>query len=218
MPGQDLSAAGLVVGVKSIISRAEARWFDWTRSVNTQVSVTLDGAAIKWDDAYEYLPSRAATTRMAINALPIRNYQDYDFIDFGSGKGKVLLIAAEYPFRRVEGIEFSGELHKAAAANICTYRSRRRKCFDITSVNINAIDYQFPDDDCVLYFFNPFGLRTMQGVLRNLARSLTACPRDVFVILAYPELAPIFRDLPQMKPVLENRRVAIFRSRLIHSV
>lgn len=33
--------------------------------------------------------------------------QDYDFLDFGSGKGRTLLMAASFPFKKITGVEFS---------------------------------------------------------------------------------------------------------------
>jgi hypothetical protein len=46
------------------------------------------------------------------------NFGEFQFIDFGSGKGRVLLLAAQYGFEKVIGIEFSPELHQIAIDNI----------------------------------------------------------------------------------------------------
>ncbi len=48
-----------------------------------------------------------------IAELSIR-YEEFAFVDFGSGKGRALLVAAEYPFERIVGIEFAEELHEIA--------------------------------------------------------------------------------------------------------
>jgi len=45
-------------------------------------------------------------------------FEDFVFIDFGSGKGRALLLASEFPFKRIVGVEFSPELHAAAVDNI----------------------------------------------------------------------------------------------------
>jgi hypothetical protein len=41
--------------------------------------------------------------------------RDFTFTDFGSGEGRVLLIAAGLPFRAVVGVEFSAELNEIAS-------------------------------------------------------------------------------------------------------
>ena len=43
------------------------------------------------------------------------------FVDYGAGKGRVLLLAAQHPFAAVGGIEFAEELHDDAAMNIAQF-------------------------------------------------------------------------------------------------
>jgi hypothetical protein len=51
--------------------------------------------------------------------------QDFTFIDLGSGKGRVLLMAAAYGFKRIIGVEFMPELHRVAEENIRKYTEHR---------------------------------------------------------------------------------------------
>src|SRR5262249_19843200 len=44
--------------------------------------------------------------------------RDFTFLDIGSGKGRVLLIAALFPFRRVIGVEHSALLNEIAENNV----------------------------------------------------------------------------------------------------
>jgi tRNA G46 methylase TrmB len=63
-----------------------------------------------------YGPVRVANAHAALRDLPLVHtqnggagggaYSQYTFIDVGSGKGRVLFVAAEYPFRKVIGVEF----------------------------------------------------------------------------------------------------------------
>ncbi len=43
------------------------------------------------------------------------------FVDVGSGKGRALLLASDYPFRKIIGVELSPELDRIARANIARY-------------------------------------------------------------------------------------------------
>ena len=74
---------------------------------------------------------RAVTRQARRHALLLNIEEDlgrFDFIDFGSGKGRVLLVASHYPFRQVIGVEFSPELHEIAQENIRRYQSPARRC------------------------------------------------------------------------------------------
>src|SRR5262245_38553083 len=46
-----------------------------------------------------------------MNELPI-DWRDLVFVDLGSGKGRALLLASRYPFKRVIGVEISRVLHE----------------------------------------------------------------------------------------------------------
>ena len=64
---------------------------------------------------------------------------DYDFsrltfVDYGAGKGRVLLLASEHPFAAVGGIEFAEELHDDAVMNIAQYPRSRMKCRNVECV------------------------------------------------------------------------------------
>src|SRR5215469_1520705 len=92
----------------------------------------------------------------------------YSFIDFGSGKGRVLLLAAQHPFHEVVGIEFAPVLHQAAAANIRSYRGPR-ECRTVRPLLMDAADFEIPTGGCVIFFFNPFGPAVMHRVAQNIA-------------------------------------------------
>lgn len=199
---------------RALVSHAEAWWFDRSRHVSTIGNFPLDRFTLQGQAAgcFEYLPSRAATARRALDRLPIRDHRDYTFIDIGSGLGKILFLAAEYPFRGIHGVEFAVELHRLAEQNIARYRSPKRRCPRIDSINVNAVDYRFPDESLVLYFFNPFGPAVMKTVLSNLEQSLERHPRDVFLVLCYPELAPVVSAASFLRPVEETRSFVLYRN------
>ena len=89
-----------------------------------------------------------------MQSLPI-DYTQFTFIDLGSGKGRTLLIASDYPFRRIIGVELLGELHRIAQENIRTYQSPTRKCFALEIIRGDAREFTFPAEPSVIYLFNP---------------------------------------------------------------
>lgn len=112
------------------------------------------------------------------------------FIDFGCGKGKVLLLAAELPFRRIIGVELSEKLLRIAEDNVRSYLRRTRKRNVIELVCRDAADYPLPPERSVLYFWNPFGETVLEKLLGNIQRSLAAAPREAYIVY----LNPVHRD------------------------
>jgi SAM-dependent methyltransferase len=127
-----------------------------------------------------YLGSPSSTLRTALAALPIEHRQ-FTFVDFGCGKGRALLVAAELPFRHVFGVEIAVELAAAAQANVSLDPSWMER---ITVLNQDATKFTFPDGPLVLYFYNPFYDSILRRVLANLERSLRRSPRAVFLVFA----------------------------------
>src|ERR1700687_1532110 len=78
------------------------------------------------------------------------DFREFTFIDIGSGKGRALLMAADYPFRRILGIELLPELHRVAKENIGKYKSDSQQCFVIDCVLGDACEFAFPPGPTVL--------------------------------------------------------------------
>ena len=116
--------------------------------------------------ASEYAPSPRLVVQWLVDGLQ-EDLSRFTFLDFGSGRGRVLLAAAERPFKAVRGIEFSGQLHEEAALNISNYPADRLVCADVQSVCEDALEYVLPEGDCILYFYNPFGVELMDKVVRR---------------------------------------------------
>jgi len=51
----------------------------------------------------------------------------YTFIDYGSGKGKAMLMASDHPFKSIVGLEYAPGLHEVAAANCLACEAFRRR-------------------------------------------------------------------------------------------
>jgi hypothetical protein len=113
--------------------------------------------------------------------------QDFTFIDLGSGKGRVLLMASDHPFQRIIGVEFMPDLYLSAQRNIADYASDRQQCRQIEAVCMDARDFQFPSRPLVVYLFNPFSESTFAQVLESLRRSLEQTPRPVYIAYRFTE-------------------------------
>jgi hypothetical protein len=201
--------------LKTRVASLEEWWFDKTRSIHTSGNVNSPRqkhVTGEVKDSYMYVPVRVTNARTAIRDLPIADPSRYTFIDMGSGKGRSLFVAAEFPFRRVIGVEFVEDLHREASENIRSFRSPRRRSPKIESIHANAMDFAFPNDNIVLYLFNPFGPEIMARVRDNLMRSLAEHPRHATVLLLWPENSDLFANTPGLSLYTKTRRHHIYQN------
>jgi SAM-dependent methyltransferase len=108
------------------------------------------------------------------------------FVEFGCGKGRVVLDAAKrYPFRRVVGVEVDPNLSEVARHLIERERGHLR-CRDVRIETLDATEYVIPDDMTYAYLYNPFYGETFERVCANLIASLDRAPRTLRVIYLHP--------------------------------
>jgi SAM-dependent methyltransferase len=132
-----------------------------------------------------YEPTPADVFHEMIAKIPF-DPREFVFVDLGSGKGKVLMLAAQYPFRKVLGVELWEDLHQIALANLDSFRERADCATDVTSIRMDAAEFPLPEEPLVLYFFNPFPEAVLARALANLRESLARAPRRVYVLFYGP--------------------------------
>ncbi len=163
-------------------------------------------------DAVRYQPSPTDLVRETILGLPI-DPSRFTFIDFGAGKGRVLMIAAELPFHAVIGIELSGELCEIANSNIARIDAARYKAGQVKCEHADVTAYPLPDTPLVCYFYNPFGATTMQQVIMRLAATLHDHPREIYVIYIHPEHSHLFEAAKVWETQQQGEFHVIYRNR-----
>ncbi|TWG96741.1 hypothetical protein L598_002500000490 [Mesorhizobium sp. J18] len=156
------------------------------------------------NEGVRYQTLEAGLLRELIGSLPIR-HEDFVYVDLGSGKGRSLLIASEYPFRKVIGVEFSQELDVIANRNILRYRPPNRRCGNVSSICVDAADFRFPPDRLVVFLYNPFGTGVLSRVLENLERTLHEHRREVWILYSNP----VHADLLDGAGFLDRENLAL---------
>lgn len=179
-----------------------AQWFiEWKESAidrrfgiqtvgNVEVE-DLDYGGESQKHAVEYCPSSGISLGVILEELGIV-YSEFTFVDFGCGKGRVLCLAAEFPFASVSGVELSPTLCDLAQQNISRMHESFGKCGDMDCTCEDATLYRLPDTPLVLYFFNPFGSEILSQVMRNVEHSLQNHPRKSIVIYSNPVHCDLF--------------------------
>jgi hypothetical protein len=162
--------------------------FDLRYGVETSTRVHLTDLKIdspNWVYAGGYWPTSTKIIQEALSALPI-HFEDFVFIDFGSGKGRVLLQASDLPFRKIIGVEFATELHDIAVKNIAIYKGENQKCHQIESVRMDFTQFEIPRDPLVAFLYNPSSEAITFALANNIAKSVAENPRELWVIYVTP--------------------------------
>ncbi len=173
-----------------LADRLGDRYFDKKFGIVSSERRSLAQLGLEISDCIDYQPVSYSDFRALLDSISIGS-QDV-FLDFGSGMGRALCLAALYPFRSVIGVEISEELCAVAHRNIERVKPKLR-CKDVQVVNINAVDYEIPPHVSIVYFFNPFGGRVLSSVLKNIASSLQAVPRRLLVLFYGTATSEVFR-------------------------
>jgi len=144
--------------------------------------------------AVDYDPTPPAIAEHLIGQVAGQAH-GFTFVDFGAGKGRVMILAARHPFAKVAGVEWSEPLHRIARANLAKVARRDSTLAPMELSLGDATEYRFPKTPSVLYFFNPFDYETTRRVAENLAESLVAAPRKI-VVISYspPHICRIFAE------------------------
>ena len=156
-----------------------------------------------------YQPTDPDVLRGMLAQLQL-DFARFTFVDIGSGKGRALFIAAEYPFHRIIGVELLPELHAAAVRNIARFEDAKQRTFPIESVCVDALDYVFPADPLVVYLFNPLPEPALAAVLDHLSASINSQPRDACILYANPILEHLLSTSPAWMRLCGNERYAIY--------
>ncbi|MGO8796376.1 MAG: class I SAM-dependent methyltransferase [Candidatus Sulfotelmatobacter sp.] len=188
--------------------------FDWEHRVDTT------SAALNWRDRLlglfhsPYQPTESALFHEMIESLQQThaNFGNFVFIDLGSGKGRTLLMASDYPFLRIVGVELLPALHQAAQNNLNKYKSESQKCFALESIRGDATDFSFPAEPTVLYLFNPFPEAGLRRVIANLERSLNENPRVVCVLYHNPLLEQVLGESADFRKIGGTDQYSIYQS------
>ena len=193
--------------------------FDQAHGIDTGGIVRVDALGVTGENvqhAVQYQPVFPEPVNEVMKQLPVDGGK-FIFVDFGSGKGRALLLASEFPFRRIVGIEFSRQLHQTAEANWRKYRSRTQKCKTIELLCVDAVTYDIPPVPTVFFLYNPFREVVMKKVADRIHKSLQQVPRTVFVVYFNPQVLNLWSriDALEIFPIRQPVWPALFRGETV---
>src|ERR1044071_5679866 len=161
---------------------------EWTYRTNTSGGVLIASLEIPSENRAHSgpysTPSQFRVMKKAFKAvteLRVGGISTSTLVDFGCGKGRVLMVGSKFGFQRLIGVEFSPVLCREAEAAIGAYVERTRKPFNYQVVNADAAQFAIPPEADVFYFF-AFDGYMLDQVAQNILRSTHESPRPIWVI------------------------------------
>jgi SAM-dependent methyltransferase len=191
----NLKKKGLGGVVNFAISFVSDSWFDLRYGTSTggwipSNQLNTKSGNIKHSMRYQATKIRPLRKLMKILRFP----ENSVFLDIGCGKGRVLLVASEYGFKKVLGVEFTHDLCEIARRNIYLYRRHNVLTSDIEIVEDDIVNYKMTGDENVFYLYNPFNEVILRQLLENIRESVKENPRKIWLIYHIPDHMDVIDD------------------------
>ncbi len=136
------------------------------------------------------------------DTVPPHSISSYTFLDIGSGKGRGLLVASEFRFRSVIGIELNPALAAVARRNVAHWIAAHaadptsEPIAPIEIVEGDALDFPLPNTPLLLFLFHPFEAPVLRQLLRRIETQLATRPGTLDLIYVNAECANILDRNP----------------------
>jgi hypothetical protein len=162
-----------------------SRAYDLRHDVETAQGEALAACGVAPEDIERgnsvYRATWGSLIRASLARLRI-DHSRYTFIDYGSGKGKAMLMAADYPYQRIVGLEYSDRLHAIASANCQSFHRRAQKCHVLEPALVDVLNYEPPPGPIVCFMCNPFDEATLHAMFDRWRASFDAGEREIRIL------------------------------------
>ena len=118
------------------------------------------------------------------------------FVDYGSGKGKLIIHAKKYGFKKVIGIEFAKELYQTSILNI-----QKLHLKNIQVLHMDAINYIPQPNTRVIYFHNPFSSEVFDIILPKLIDETKKFKKTIYLVYRVPLQKEVFKKYPAIEHI-----------------
>jgi hypothetical protein len=174
--------------------------FDFRYGLDTVGRVNLENTSVGIDGKKRGNKYQPTGYYRSISILKrIKTYGNGGFVDFGSGKGQVLIAASQLGFNQIKGVEFVEEFHEIAKRNIEKWSNLKSNLTKPIAICLDAAKYEIETTDQIFYFFYPFKPELMNCVINNIEKSLLDFPRLNLSIILYPKDSDLFKGRENWK-------------------
>ena len=110
----------------------------------------------------------------------------HKLIDYGCGKGRVGFFLNHSLGCEVIGIEFDTGVYEQAKRNLHNYQQQFAKMESTLKICPLAAEKYKVTDENAFYFFNPFSVEILKGVIGKIINSYYESPREMLLFFYYP--------------------------------
>lgn len=143
-------------------------------------------------------PSRLANAFELWQRTSERSTSEYRFIDVGCGKGRAVLLASQFGFRDVFGIELQPKLAEIASENVQRWQEQKS-----VPMNLSILCGDGPSllpkllaGPVLIYLYNPFHAPVLRALLEGIINQSETISGPVDVLYLYPEYEEVFSEFP----------------------
>ena len=197
------SSLAVDVADRAVPARAVPLVHPFDMEYGTETSGLITGEELvsgRWNDLWNtaYYGISPSGFNQMLQALDL-DWRRFTFVDMGSGKGRALLLASRFPFRRIVGVEIAPELSQTATANIRCFSASWQRCREIEACTGDAAEFVYPAGPLVLFLYQPFLGPVLKRCLKNLERTLAAERREVYVLYVNPVFERLMTKVPNLE-------------------
>ncbi|MFN8009597.1 MAG: class I SAM-dependent methyltransferase [Terriglobia bacterium] len=164
--------------IKESFFQATTRYYENHFGVSTRGSVPEEELGYLDAESCHYSSVHYRHMLQVFRKLPVKPEESV-LLDYGCGKGRVIVTASSFPFKRVIGVEISNLIN---IAHINVSRMKHRKAREIVLEKCPAQNFVVPSDVNIFYFFNPFRGSILEKVTQNIRASYQQTPRKIFIV------------------------------------
>jgi SAM-dependent methyltransferase len=192
--------------------------FDIKWGVNTSgidVPTKAEVVGSNWLHGADYQAVSASGVFDTLSDLAIE-HDKFTFIDFGSGKGRAILMASRFPFKRVIGVEYSKQLNDIAKRNLAVFPISELKCKSVDIICADAATFPIPQGPLVIFLYNPFGRPVMQNLVDNVMTSFLENPRRVIVLYFNAVYADVWKSARIVHESRQSKLCVVYDTQVSH--
>ena len=196
---------GLAASSVQYWNRLREKLFDRSLGIQSRDIISLRELGLEHEERRGHYPTSVDDFRRMAGFLRPRN-ADEVLLDYGSGLGRFVILAATMPFARIIGVELSPLLAEGARSNISSCE-RSLLCKDIEIIIADATGYDVPDDVTTIYFNYPFAGAILESVLGRIVASYKEKPRPLRIVCNLPQESAFFNMMQKADQFLLDKQL-----------
>lgn len=157
-------------------------FYEKKMNIETELLYSSKADLSLYKDSVSYYPTPYDSIQKILDYLKLG--KEDVFVDLGSGKGRVILLAAARNLKKVIGVELDKHTIDVCKKNLEVFRFKNTP---LEIINADVANF-IPSEGSVFFMYHPFGYNTLVKVLNNIKESLTAHPRKIRIVYYLPRL------------------------------